>query len=217
MKTLCPHCGSEIKSTLFSNNQLISEAQTKLINYHNKTSVDGYCKSCSEDLLLEASEAVRHKSKELNEEIKNLISNIPVLTSHHPYKWEYDSIGIVTGQSTTGTGVITEFTSGFTDFFGSQSGRTNSKLVQGENLCLDQIRAKTLSLGGNAVVAADIDYAEVGGNRGMLMVCMSGTAVKLHDLDVLGEGKKSQLERLSKLVDEIKSVGSILDAYYGDD
>jgi uncharacterized protein YbjQ (UPF0145 family) len=48
------------------------------------------------------------------------------------------------------------------------------------------LRKETLELGGNAVLATDIDYAEVGGDKGMLIVCMTGTAVLLKNPEVLG-------------------------------
>jgi uncharacterized protein YbjQ (UPF0145 family) len=99
---------------------------------------------------------------------------------------------MVTGQTATGTGVISEFTSSFTDLFGAQSGRHNMKLKSGEDMCFAQLRKRTLDKGGNAVIATDIDYSEIGSSRGMLMVCMAGTAVRLSNTDVLGS-KRAQL------------------------
>lgn len=93
----------------------------------------------------------------------------------------------MTAQSTTGTGLWSDVTSAFTDLFGAQSKVYNSKIRDGENLCLAAVRMQALKLGGNAVVAADIDYAEVGGQRAMLMVCMTGTAVHLSNTDVVGD------------------------------
>src|SRR5690606_18073590 len=92
-------------------------------------------------------------------------------------------------------------TSSITDFFGAQSGAYNRKILHGEELCQVQLRLKCLEAGGNAIVGADIDYDEVGGKEGMLMVCMTGTAVRLKNLDVLN-GKKSA--RLSELEHVIK-------------
>ena len=104
---------------------------------------------------------------------------------------------MVTGQSTTGTGVISEFTSSFTDFFGAQSGRYNQKLKAGENMCFSQLRLQALDLGGNAVIATDIDYSEIGGDKGMLMVCMAGTAIRLENVDILEKETSEIIEKLS--------------------
>jgi len=112
-------------------------------------------------------------------------------------KWNYKVLGMVTGQTTTGTGVLTEFTSSFTDFFGVQSGRHNKKLKDGEDMCKVQLRTQTLNMGGNAVVAADIDYSEVGAG-GMLMVCMTGTAINLENIDIIGKDKKEIIKKLNK-------------------
>jgi hypothetical protein len=55
-------------------------------------------------------------------------------------------------------------------------------------------------LGGNAVIAADVDYAEVGGGKGMLMVCMAGTAVKVLNPQEVFEGDVDRLEELQKAI-----------------
>lgn len=65
-------------------------------------------------------------------------------------------------------------------------------MARGENLCLSQLRMKTLGLGGNAVISADIDYTEVGGLKGMLMISMAGTTVHLLNTEMLGHGKSKE-------------------------
>jgi uncharacterized protein YbjQ (UPF0145 family) len=100
--------------------------------------------------------------------------------------WRFTPLGLVTGQSVTGTGVFSEFASSWTDFFGAQSKAYNQKIAGGETICQTQLRLKCVELGGNAILATDIDYAEVGGGKGMLMVCMTGTAVLLENTEVMG-------------------------------
>ena len=56
------------------------------------------------------------------------------------------------------------------------------------------MRLAAIELGGNAVIAADVDYAEVGGNSAMLMVCMTGTAIHLKNPKILGNGIPEMLE-----------------------
>jgi len=97
------------------------------------------------------------------------------------------AIGIVTAQSTTGTGIWSDFTSFFTDTFGAQSTVYNEKIAAGERLCTETVRMKALNVNANAILGADIDYAEVGGDKAMLMVCMTGTAVRLKDPSILEE------------------------------
>jgi uncharacterized protein YbjQ (UPF0145 family) len=111
---------------------------------------------------------------------------------------------MITGQSTTGNGAVTEFVSSFSNFFGMQSGRYNKKLKDGENICLTNLRKQTLDLGGNAIIAANVYYSEVGGEKGMLMVCMTGTAIRLKNLSILGKDREENIGKLTELNDRIQ-------------
>lgn len=66
-------------------------------------------------------------------------------------------------------------------------------------MCFAQLRKQALDLGGNAVIATDIDYSEVGGEKGMLMVCMGGTAIKLKNTSALGQDRANKIDELIKL------------------
>ncbi|MGB5609212.1 heavy metal-binding domain-containing protein, partial [Eudoraea sp.] len=55
-----------------------------------------------------------------------------------------------------------------------------------------------LDLEGNAILATDIDYAEVGGVKAMIMVCVTGTAVRLKNFDILGSDRLIQFEELKQ-------------------
>jgi uncharacterized protein (AIM24 family) len=65
---------------------------------------------------------------------------------------------------------------------------------------------KALELGGNAIVAADIDYAEVGGLKGMLMVAATGTAVMLNNLDVLGAKNIEIINNLQGSIERLRLI-----------
>ncbi|TXD70978.1 heavy metal-binding domain-containing protein [Aequorivita lipolytica] len=178
--------------------------QTAIINEYKEPKSDGYCSKCGKELYEKYSNQILFERRNIINELERLIILIPVISIHTPLNWDYEIIGMVTGQSTTGTGVITEFTSSFTDFFGAQSGRHNRKLKEGEDMCFIQLRKQALDLGANAVIATDIDYSEVGAGKGMLMVCMSGTAVKLNNIDVIGKGKGQLLQKLTEANDRFK-------------
>jgi hypothetical protein len=49
------------------------------------------------------------------------------------------------------------------------------------------------------LIATDIDYSELGSFKGMIMVCMSGTAVKLNNLEILGDERTEHIQELVKL------------------
>ncbi|RCS28531.1 hypothetical protein DUT90_00060 [Polaribacter sp. WD7] len=200
----CPNCQSAIKIGIMSSNALYTKMHTAIINEYNEPKAEGYCSKCGKELYEKYSNQIASERKNLTNQMQKLINNIPVISVHTPMNWDYQVIGMVTGQSSTGTGVITEFTSSFTDFFGAQSGRHNEKLKAGEDMCFIQLRKQAIDLGANAVIATDIDYSEIGAGKGMLMVCMAGTAVKLNNVDVIGSGKSELLDKLQEVNSRLK-------------
>lgn len=195
----CPNCGTAIKdSMLGSKVEQYDTSKVKLINEFTDDRSRDYCTKCGKTLYQQALAKYNQEVEAINKRLQKLIFAIPLVSIHSPLNWDYEVIGLVTGQSTTGTGVISEITSSFTDLFGAQSGRFNEKLKYGEQLCGGQIRKQTLEMGGNAILGVDIDYADVGGDKGMLMVCMSGTAVILKNVEILGEKKVNYLKELTE-------------------
>ena len=195
-ETVCPNCNTKIKSGFVSVTKLASKNITAIINEYSDNKAEGYCTHCGDLLYSKAKNELINEKKQLNEDLLENISVVPVITAHTPLNWDYKVIEMVTGQSVTGTGVIAEFTSTFTDLLGLQSNQYNKKIKNGENLCLFQIRKQTLSIGGNAIIATDIDYSELGSAKGMIMVCASGTAVDLVNYEILGESK---IEKYNKV------------------
>lgn len=200
-ENICKNCNSEIGNEIIINGrlksiELLSESEinriNKILNLENET----YCSSCGYELLSKAKEAIDIEIQNLKDFISDNIDVIPIVTTHNPYNWEYDIIGITTGQSTIGTGALTEITSSFTDLFGLQSKAHNKKLKQGEEQCFLQIRLQTLNSGGNAIIAADIDYSEIGSLKGILMVCASGTSIRINNLKDLKMDNVKLLDRV---------------------
>ena len=136
----CPNCGTAFKSGMLSSVKLLSENKIAIINeYHEKPS-SGYCSKCGNELYNTYKSKVAHEKQKAIEKIQGLISVVPVISTQSPLNWDYKILDMVTGQSTTGTGVLSEFTSSFTDLFGAQSGAFNKKLKDGENICFSQLR-----------------------------------------------------------------------------
>ncbi|MEP6645792.1 MAG: heavy metal-binding domain-containing protein [Saprospiraceae bacterium] len=133
----------------------------------------------------------------LNDTIKSNLDIMPVVSTHLPLGWEYDIIGMVTAQSVSGTGIFTEGSSAVDDFFGTQSVALSNKLKGGENFCFSLLRKRALDMGANAVIATDIDYAELGTLKGMIMVCMAGTAIRLKNLNILGDSKVKEMDLIT--------------------
>lgn len=203
-QTNCPNCNAVLK-TGWSSNSLIEGKKTSFINFVLKKESPAYCDKCVSKLFGEAQHIFERDKDQQIRHLELNIHAIPIVSTHTPYGWEYETISIVTGQSVTGTGVISEFKSDFSDFFGGQSGSFNKKLGSGEQRCFQQLRAKALKLGANAIIATDIDYGEVGVGKGMLMVCAAGTAIKITNTSVLGENCEiiESLDKSQKRLDEL--------------
>lgn len=198
--THCPNCNADLRIHA----KPLSENKIKIINYYHEPKMASYCTKCGHALYNKYKIMVMTEKDALIREAEHLIDAIPVVTTHTPLNWDYDILGLVTGQSVTGTGVVSEISSSITDFFGMQSIRYNNKLKVGEKLCLAQLRKQTVDWGGNAIIATDIDYSELGGLKGMIMVCIAGTAVRLKNTDVLGETKNEQIKNLVALLEKLK-------------
>ena len=164
----CYNCGAEIKDGTFKSNNLFSKNDTAIINEYSDNPKNGYCDKCGLKLFKEAELKLKAEKSSIKEEIRLLLDQIPIFTIQYLPNWEYKVLGMVTGQSTTGTGIITEFTSSFTDFFGEQSKKHNAKLKAGEMLSSYQMRSHTFEMGGNAIIGVDIDYTDSGDGKGML-------------------------------------------------
>lgn len=195
----CPNCNADIKSSFLKTNEFLNQNKTNIINEYIEEKSDEYCSKCGNHLYQKFKQSLENEKSIKGNSLQTSISAIPVITTHSPLHWDYDILDMVTGQSTTGTGVLTEFTSSFTDLFGAQSGRHNQKLRAGEQMCFTQLRKQAIDLGGNAIIATDIDYSEIGAGKGMLMVCMSGTVISLKNTEVLGIEKGKKIAELQKL------------------
>lgn len=86
-------------------------------------------------------------------------------------------LGLVTGEAIMGANVFKDFFASITDIVGGRSGAYEQELQKARKIAVDEMITEAKSLGGDAVVGVDIDYEVI--RDGMLMVAISGTAVKL--------------------------------------
>ena len=91
------------------------------------------------------------------------------------------TIGLVSGEAILGANIFRDFFAGIRDIVGGRSAAYEQELRKAKDIALREMTDQAASLGGNAVVAVDLDYEtiSVGGGGGMLMVSASGTAVVL--------------------------------------
>lgn len=90
-----------------------------------------------------------------------------------------DYLGIVTGEAIMGANVFRDMFAGLRDIVGGRSGAYEKELRKAREVALDELKDAARDLGADAVVGIDLDYEVLGDTNGMLMVSISGTAVKL--------------------------------------
>lgn len=200
----CPSCNEKIKSGFLGSNYLIDNDKSILLKKYSSKPKSAYCTKCFPFEKQNTIYAINSLISQSEHSLAPSIARIPIITINNPSKWDYTVCEMVSAQTTTGTGVITELLSDFTDTFGMQSNRTSNKLKAGEDACKFELRKAAAAINANAIIGVDIDYAEVGGGKGMLMVCMAGTAVKLNNLSILDEKSQELLNQLPMLLQEVQ-------------
>ena len=88
-----------------------------------------------------------------------------------------DYIGIVTGEAIMGANIVRDFLATITDVVGGRSGAYENKLKDARDIAIGEMVEQARRMGANAIVGIDIDYEVV--REGMLMVAVSGTAVRV--------------------------------------
>jgi uncharacterized protein YbjQ (UPF0145 family) len=88
-------------------------------------------------------------------------------------------LGIVTGEAVLGANVFRDLFAGIRDIVGGRSGAYEKELRKARDFAFKALQQAASELGANAVVAVDIDYEVLGEKNGMLMVSISGTAVRI--------------------------------------
>lgn len=206
---ICPNCNTKLNGFMTSK-YIAKEETTSFINSLRNEKAEAYCSECAVTYLNQYEEKVKTDRGRLQEIIKTNLKLMPIITAHSPLNWDYTISGIVSSQTVTGTGLLSEFTSSWSDFMGGQSGSLQNKLSDGEILCRNQLRYKAAMLGCNAVIAADVDYAEVGGGKGMLMVCMAGTAVRLKNSEEVLTIDFNGFEQLQQAVSDFNNLKKVV-------
>jgi uncharacterized protein YbjQ (UPF0145 family) len=87
--------------------------------------------------------------------------------------------GVVSGEAILGANMFRDLFAGIRDIVGGRSGAYEKELRKAREIAFEEISQAAADLGANAVVGIDIDYEVVGEKGGMLMVSVSGTAVRV--------------------------------------
>lgn len=104
-----------------------------------------------------------------------IISTTPTLEGR-PIR---DYLGIVTGEVIVGANIFKDLFAGIRDIVGGRAGAYEGALRDARRQAYEELRFEAERMGADAVVGVDLDYEVVGQGGSMLMVSISGTAVKL--------------------------------------
>jgi len=90
-----------------------------------------------------------------------------------------DYLGLVTGEVIVGANIFKDLFAGIRDIVGGRAGAYEATLRDARLQAYRELEEEARRLGADAVVGIDIDYEVVGQGGSMLMVSVSGTAVRL--------------------------------------
>ena len=88
-------------------------------------------------------------------------------------------LGLVSGEAVMGANIFRDLFAGIRDIVGGRSGSYENVLRGGRDQALSEIIEEGQRLGADAIVGIAIDYEAVGSSDSMMMVVVTGTAVKL--------------------------------------
>lgn len=87
--------------------------------------------------------------------------------------------GIVVGEAILGANLFKDIFGAVRDIVGGRAGAYEEELGRARDIAFDEMEVEAKALGANAIVGIDLDYEVLGSNGGMMMVSVSGTAVKV--------------------------------------
>lgn len=90
-----------------------------------------------------------------------------------------DYLGLVTGEVIVGANIFKDLFAGIRDIVGGRAGAYEGALRDARREAFAELEHEASRMGADAVVGIDIDYEVVGQGGSMLMVSVSGTAVRL--------------------------------------
>jgi uncharacterized protein YbjQ (UPF0145 family) len=90
-----------------------------------------------------------------------------------------DYLGVVVGEAILGANIFKDIFGAVRDIVGGRAGAYEQEMGKARNIAFEELETEARMLGADAVVGIDLDYEVVGSKGGMMMVSISGTAVKL--------------------------------------
>lgn len=205
-KETCPNCGKSLTG-LFAMNSLLPQSKIDFINKNYERKSEAYCTSCSKPILNKIGERFRKERDAIQKRLEDIIKFLPMLTTDVPDSWECEYIGMFSAHTTSGTGFSADLSRSFNDFFGTTSNTSNQKITKAVNRCKAELRVKCIKAGGNAIIGTSMHYNEVGtGSTNMLMVAVTGTAVKITNIENINLKSKEYIAEILELTEQLEAI-----------
>lgn len=103
-----------------------------------------------------------------------LVTTTPLIEGRTIHQY----LGVVTGEAILGANLIKDFFAGIRDIVGGRASAYETELKRAREIAFAEMERAAAERGANAFVGVDLDYETVGGQGSMLMVSVSGTAVR---------------------------------------
>lgn len=89
-------------------------------------------------------------------------------------------LGLVSGEAILGVNMFRDMAAAWRNMTGGRSAAYEEELRKAKEIAMREMIAQAQQMGANGVIGIDLDYASLGADGGgMLMVTVSGTAVKV--------------------------------------
>lgn len=88
-------------------------------------------------------------------------------------------IGVVNGEAIIGANIFRDLFASVRDVVGGRAGGYERALAGARDAALGELIAAAKEMGADGVVGIDFDYEVLGETNAMMMVAVSGTAVKM--------------------------------------
>ena len=87
-------------------------------------------------------------------------------------------LDVVVGEAILGANIFKDIFGAVRDIIGGRSGAYEKEMGKARSIAFAEMEEQAKSLGADGILGIDIDYEVVGQQGGMMMVSVSGTAVK---------------------------------------
>jgi uncharacterized protein YbjQ (UPF0145 family) len=197
-KLYCAKCKSQklaLNHTqgLDADNENRENAISYFEQYIQNGELEDIVKDCVNTWIVSSKEEIEKR----REEEKNAILLVEKIDKYEANKGEYEKfvttsfqfdgyeiqnyLGLVSGEVVMGTGFLSEFTAGVSDFFGATSDSFANKMELAKQGAEKRMLKNSIIKGGNAIIGVTFNYITFSNN--MIAVSANGTSVVIRKRD----------------------------------